>query len=83
MQETVPPEELGRVTSLIFTLCYIANPIGIAVASFTGDVIGVNNLFIVLGVLLVINGLICYFRVRKSEMSYVKNRCSVIDENEL
>lgn len=42
----IPQEELGRVTSLIYTLCYIGNPLGIAVAGPIGDAIGVDRLFV-------------------------------------
>lgn len=76
-QESIPPEELGRVTSLIYTLCYIGNPLGIAVASPIADVIGVDVLFVILGVLLIINGMLCFVRVKSSEIEYVQNKMPI------
>ena len=73
-QESVPKEELGRVTSLIYTLCYIGNPLGIAVAGPIGDVIGVDRLFVYIGILLFFNGLICLFRIRGPEQNYVERK---------
>ena len=71
-QESVPMEELGRVTSLAYTLCYIGNPIGIAVSGLVGDLIGVDRLFACLGLLLAANGLLCLARVRGPEREYLE-----------
>ena len=71
-QESIPREELGRVTSLTYTLCYIGNPIGIAIAGPIGDKIGVDSLFIYLGLLLLCNGLLCLARVRGPEQDYIE-----------
>jgi len=66
-QESVPKEELGRVTSLIYTLCYIGNPLGVAIAGPVGDAVGVDRLFVFIGILLFFNGLVCLLRIRKPE----------------
>lgn len=73
-QESVPKEELGRVTSLIYTLCYIGNPLGVAVAGPIGDAIGVDRLFVFIGILLFFNGLLCLLRIRTPERNYVEQR---------
>lgn len=78
-QESVPREELGRVTSLIHTLCYIGNPLGIAIAGPIGDAIGVDRLFVFIGNLLFFNGLICLFRIRKPERNYLDQK-SVVEK---
>lgn len=71
MQESIPPEELGRVTSLIYTLCYIANPLGLILAGPVGDMFGVDRLFVGIGTALLINGLLCLVLVRKPETAYL------------
>lgn len=73
-QESTPPEDMGRVTSLIYTLCYIGNPLGIAVSGPIADLIGANKLFVVLGILIIINALIGMISVSKPEMEYIKNK---------
>lgn len=75
-QESILPEDMGRVTSLIYVLCYIGNPLGIAVAGPIADMVGINNLFMVIGILLVINALLCVLFVWKSETEYVLQKYS-------
>lgn len=73
-QESVRQEDLGRVTSLIYTLCYIGNPLGIAVAGPLGDLIGIDVLFMGIGVLLFINGILCAIVVNRPEKTYLAEK---------
>lgn len=75
-QESILPEDMGRVTSLIYTLCYIGNPLGIAVAGPIADMVGINNLFMAIGILLVANALLCVLFVWKPETEYVLQKYS-------
>lgn len=71
MQQSIPLEELGRVTSLLYMLSCLANPLGLIIAGPIGDIIGVNKLYIGIGILLLTNGLLCLIRVRKLETEYL------------
>lgn len=71
VQESVPQHEIGRVTGLIYTLCYIGNPLGLILAGPIADQIGVNVLYVCLGILLTLNGAICFFRIRTPEKQYL------------
>lgn len=70
-QESIPQEELGRVTSLIYALCCIGNPLGVAIAGPIGDTMGVDRLFVCIGILLFFNGVICLLRLREPEQKYI------------
>lgn len=70
-QESILPEDMGRVTSLIYTLCYIGNPLGIAIAGPIADIVGINKLFMTIGILLVINALLCVLFIWKLETEYL------------
>lgn len=71
MQESIPSEEIGRVSSLLYTLSCVANPLGLILAGPIGDRIGVDSLFVGIGVLLLINGILSVIMVRKSEKEYL------------
>lgn len=70
-QESIATENLGRVTSLLYTLCCIANPLGLIISGILGDIIGVDMLFVGIGISLILNGLLCVLSVRKPEFEYV------------
>lgn len=71
IQESVKPEQMGKVMSLLLTLCTIANPIGLVIAGPVSEVIGVNNWFVGSGIALVIIGLVCLLRTRAEEDKYL------------
>lgn len=51
IQHRIPNQLQGRVIALLTTMMALAAPIGLAVATPLGNVIGVRNLFITLGIL--------------------------------
>ena len=71
VQGSIAPEKMGRVMSLLLTICTIANPIGLLISGFFSEIVGVNNWFIATGILFVLNGLLCFFRVRLPEKKYL------------
>ncbi|MDO4754065.1 MAG: MFS transporter [Bacillota bacterium] len=71
MQKSIPPDELGRVTSLLYMLCCFVNPLGLIIAGPAGDIIGANRLFVGIGILLFLNGLLSIIMVRKPETEYL------------
>lgn len=72
VQESTEPQNLGKVISLILTLCTISNPIGLAVSGPVSDWIGVDKWFLLSGIILVLNGLIGYIRTRGPESNYLQ-----------
>ncbi len=67
VQSSIEPQKMGRVMSLLLTICTIANPIGLLIAGTFSDLAGVNNWFIATGILFIINGFICLLRIKDFE----------------
>ena len=57
-QEKIEPEYLGRVMSLSGSLMVISTPVGIAISGFVSEKIGIENLFLVLGIIIVVISLL-------------------------
>ena len=49
LQGTIPNQLQGRVLSLLSTLIGLAAPVGLALATLLGEVIGARGLFVALG----------------------------------
>jgi DHA3 family macrolide efflux protein-like MFS transporter len=49
LQERIPPEFLGRVFGLIGSVSSLAMLVGLVVVGIFGDIIGVNNTFVIAG----------------------------------
>lgn len=71
VQESTPPQDLGKVISLIYTTCTVANPIGLALSGPVSDLIGVNRWFLLSGIILSLAGILCYLRTKKPEQAYL------------
>jgi DHA3 family macrolide efflux protein-like MFS transporter len=52
MQKRIPAEKMGRVTSLFITLSTLTGPLGLLVAGFGAQQLGLTQWFVVAGVLL-------------------------------
>lgn len=50
IQQSYPPEQLGRVLGIMNSLMSLAGPVGLIFAGPLADKIGVNNLFVIAGV---------------------------------
>lgn len=64
-QETIAPEQMGKVFSLMMTLMTWAMPIGLLVAGPVSEMLGVDRWFAYSGVALIITGIICRLITRK------------------
>ncbi|UIR56057.1 MFS transporter [Sphingobacterium sp. SRCM116780] len=60
IQEEVPPQMLGRVFSLYFSLAILPSVIGLLFTGFIADVIGVANAFVIAGLLMVVVGILSF-----------------------
>lgn len=61
LQEEVRPEVMGRVFSLYFSIAIIPTVIGLLGTGWAADLFGVNNIFIALGVIIAVIGVISFF----------------------
>ena len=57
IQQSYPPEHLGRVLGIMNSLMSLAGPVGLIFAGPLADKIGVNNLFVIAGVGTIICGI--------------------------
>lgn len=60
IQETTPPEQLGRVLSLTMTMLGAMMPFGLLMAGPLSDAIGVSRYFLYSGVAMALTGVVCY-----------------------
>ena len=68
IQESFPPETLGRVMGVMNSLMSISGPIGLIIAGPLGDKIGVQNIFLIGGMGSVVCGIL--FLLSKSARDY-------------
>lgn len=59
-QEKIEPEYLGRVFSIMGSIMSLAMPIGLIFSGFFADKVGVNNWFLISGVLIIIVSIGCF-----------------------
>lgn len=60
IQQTVPPENLGKVLSLITSVMSFAAPVGMFIAGPIAEIIGVSNWMIIAGILMIFVGMMSY-----------------------
>ena len=60
-QEKIKPEYLGRVFSLTGSIMSLAMPVGLILSGLFADRIGVNNWFLISGILIIVIAIICPF----------------------
>jgi DHA3 family macrolide efflux protein-like MFS transporter len=61
LQVCVPPDKVGRITSIDNTLSFIAIPLGSILAGTLSEMIGLGSLFFTCAILIVIENIIIYF----------------------
>lgn len=59
IQEQIAPEYLGRVIGLSLSIMTLAAPVGLALSGFFAEAVGIENWFILGGVLTLIAGSLC------------------------
>ena len=60
-QEKVEPEYLGRVMSLSTSILTLATPLGLALSGATAEIIGLENWFLLAGIVVLASGVLCIF----------------------
>ncbi|NQD69597.1 MFS transporter [Sphingobacterium shayense] len=61
IQEQVRPDAMGRVFSMYFSIVVIPTVVGLLGTGWAADRFGVGNIFVVLGALIALVGIICFF----------------------
>lgn len=61
LQTHIPSGMLGRVFSLLDTLILLPVPFGLMMVGTVSDAIGIENIFLIAGVAIVLVGVICFF----------------------
>jgi DHA3 family macrolide efflux protein-like MFS transporter len=79
IQRTVPPENLGKVLSLITSVMSFAAPVGMFIAGPIAEIIGVSNWMIIAGILMIFVGIMSY----KLTKEFDTNRGHEIIKNEV
>lgn len=74
IQETVPPEMMGKVFSLLTTAMTLATPFGLLAAGPVSEMLGVQTWFAGSGLLMVILGAFCFLTTRKYDRPAEENR---------
>uniref|UniRef100_N2ABT0 Major facilitator superfamily (MFS) profile domain-containing protein n=1 Tax=Eubacterium plexicaudatum ASF492 TaxID=1235802 RepID=N2ABT0_9FIRM len=65
IQETVAPEMMGKVISLLSTAMTLATPFGLLLAGPVSEIIGVERWFVSSGILMMAAGVFCLLRTKK------------------
>jgi len=71
-QETIAPEVMGKVFSLLLTAMTLAMPIGLLLAGPVSEVVGVDRWFFWSGVALVASGILCRMMTRRYDAQTMK-----------
>ena len=72
IQETVEPQVMGKVLSILYTAMTLATPFGLLLAGPISEKIGVEYWFAGSGILMLITGIICFFSTRNKHTKKVK-----------
>lgn len=71
-QETIAPEMMGKVFSLLMTAMTLAMPVGLLVAGPVSELVGVNTWFFWSGVALVATGILCRLLTQRFDKETMK-----------
>ncbi len=79
IQRTVPPENLGKVLSLITSVMSFAAPVGMFIAGPIAEIIGVSNWMIIAGIMMIFVGIMSYVLTKEFDT----NRSHEVINNEI
>ena len=81
LQLEIAPEKLGRVFSMVMSLMLIATPIGLLATAPIAEKIGVEKMFVISGILIILTCIIslCSKTIRKEEIK-VSDKIETIGE---
>jgi DHA3 family macrolide efflux protein-like MFS transporter len=79
IQRTVPPENLGKVLSLITSVMSFAAPVGMFIAGPIAEIIEVSNWMIIAGIMMIFVGIMSYVLTKEFDT----NRSHEVINNEI
>ena len=65
IQATIPPEQMGKVFSLMMSAMTLAMPVGLLIAGPVSQRIGVDKWFLYSGLVMALVGVLCYLRTKR------------------
>ncbi|QNO15344.1 MFS transporter [Alkalicella caledoniensis] len=68
IQNSIPPQNLGKVLSLITSVMSFAAPIGMFIAGPIAETMGVNNWMVISGILMIVVGIISYVSTKEFDI---------------
>ncbi len=74
IQKTISQENMGKVISLITSVMSFAAPIGMFIAGPVSEKIGISNWMICAGILMLMNGLLCFLLTRRFDEPTLQTR---------
>ncbi len=74
IQESTPKEDLGRVLSILMMSFTFSSLIGLSFSGAISEIVGVPKWFVIVGILVAINGLVLYVRTKKAEDEYLRKK---------
>ena len=69
IQETVPPDVMGKVFSVLSAAMTLSTPFGLLIAGPVSETVGVAGWFWVSGILMAASGLVCFLATRRYDGS--------------
>ena len=73
-QEKIKPEYLGRVFSLTGSIMSLAMPVGLILSGIFADRIGVNNWFLISGILIMVIAITCPLVTAIRKLDHIENK---------
>jgi DHA3 family macrolide efflux protein-like MFS transporter len=81
VQESTPPEVMGKVFSLLMTAMTLAMPFGLLVAGPVAEAVGVNTWFFWSGAALIANAVFCRLLTRRYDKETMQPETSPTPES--
>ncbi len=72
IQESVAPEMMGKVLSMLTTAMNLATPLGLLVAGPVSEAVGVDRWFIWSGLLMCVTGVVCFWATHSYDVKTVE-----------
>ena len=69
IQQSIPPENMGKVISLVTSVMSLGIPIGMIIAGPVAEAVGVNNWMIIAGILMLLVGFLSFILTRTTDIN--------------
>ena len=83
IQSKIDPAALGRVFSMFFSLSILPSLVGLMGTGFLADNIGINNTFLILGLVIIVIGIIAFLTPEMTRLGVNANEKPLITEEDI